>query len=1420
MASERSTVIHRVRALRAVTVFMALWIFIGVAGLSASADSRDSKKQALPVTSQKANPEATAFLTGTFSSLPSATRPKADLVNLPLNFEPNQGQTDPRVQFLSRGSGYSLFLTADEVILNLERQSLEAISSAPDNKPTAAQVASMHMKLIGASASAKAAGVDQQPGVVNYLVGNDPSKWRTGVPTYAKVRYSQLYPGVNLVFYGNQRRLEYDFVVAPGAAPEQIVMEFSGAKPSISSDGDLQLVLDGAPVTMLKPVAYQSNGAQKQSVDGRYLLTGNRVRFQLGAYDHSRALVIDPQIVYLTYLGGSTWDSIGCDTAFINGCVNTGFPNQSLAVDGSGNVYVTGFTESTDFPVQNAFQPTPKRLSGYYNAYVTKLNASGSAAVYSTYLGGSIFDMGYSIAVDAKGSAYVAGWTISPDFPTTAGSYMPVCPYYTYYNGYPLSSPVSYCQYYGSTMGFLTKLSPDGQSLAYSTYLGTGAGNSNIVSVAVDTNGKAYVAGNTTAHCDSSSEPIPWDEPPCFPETANALQPEAMWDRTSTPGAVNQGSAFVSVFDAAGANLLYSTLYGDSNGPVDYNVGADFAVNATGVAVDAGGNFYLTGYTRNANVPMTTGAFQPKLQVPTSVLQPRGFVAKFSPVSATGGPTLLYGTYFGGTSTTNQGGEQIIGMVADASGSAYLAGLTQSPDFPVTPGANNIGPCTTNSSALYCSNTAFLTKLKPDGSGLAWSTFVGYPYQGGTSGGVLLITPPRLDSKGNVYVEGMSSAGYPQVNGLQASPGGNPQVFVTKYDPTGSTVFFSSFVGDGGATGYTATPAAMDVDPQGNIYVGGNTYSPYMPTTAGAIQTKASNISGMGFLARIDPFVTTTTALAIVPTTAGVGQTVTFTATVYTNQNGTASGTVNFLNGTTLLGTGTLDGNGVATFSTSELPAGAYSVTAAYLGDGTFAPSTSSAQSLPINSGSAGQEPTISSLSPSSAAAGGAAFTLTVNGTNFVSGATVNWGSTALATTFVSASQLTAAVPAGLIATVGVASVTVTTSGDTSNPLAFTVQGALLFVPMTPCRVVDTRNATRAFGGPSITGGTSRSFVIPNSACAVPSTVTAYSLNVTVVPKAGLGYLTVWPTGVAQPVVSTLNSDGRVKANAAIVPAGTGGAISVYATDTTDLVLDINGYFVPATSTTALAFYPLTPCRVADTRNPSGPSGGPSLTSMQARAFSIQSSACNIPSSAQAYSLNFTAVPQAGLGYLSAWPTGQAWPGVSTLNVSPNNPVVANAAIVPAGTNGEINVLGSDNTDVVIDINGYFAPPGSAAGGQALFTMTPCRVLDTRNSGGLMNGMLTVNMTSSSCGIPSSAEAFVLNATVVPTGGLGYLTLWPENEVQPVVSTLNADDGVIASNMAIVPTTNGSIDAFSSSATQLILDISGYFAPSSSGVVP
>ena len=366
------------------------------------------------------------------------------------------------------------------------------------------------------------------------------------------------------------------------------------------------------------------------------------------------------------------------------------------------------------------------------------------------------------------------------------------------------------------------------------------------------------------------------------------------------------------------------------------------------------------------------------------------------------------------------------------------------------------------------------------------------------------------------------------------------------------------------------------------------------------------------------------------------------------------------------------------------------------------------------------------------------------------------------------------------------------------------------FVPVTPCRVADTRNATGPFGGPELVAGTSREFDIPQSACGIPSTAAAYSLNVTAVPTGPLGYLTLWPSGQAQPTVSTLNSDGRVKANAAITPAGTNGGVSVFVTNPSQVILDIDGYFVPAGTASALAFYPVTPCRVADTRNANGPLGGPSLASGGSRDFAVQTSSCGLPSDAQAYSLNVTAVPKGSLGYLTMWPSGQSQPLVSTLN-SPTGAVTANAAIVPAGSNGNVSVYVSDGSDVVLDVNGYFAAPG--ANGLSLYTTTPCRVLDTRSNSGALNGTLGVSVESSSCAPLSTAQAYVLNATVVPTSSLGYLTLWPAGETQPAVSTLNANNGAVTSNMAIVPTLNGSIDAFSSNPTQLILDLSSYFAP-------
>ena len=371
------------------------------------------------------------------------------------------------------------------------------------------------------------------------------------------------------------------------------------------------------------------------------------------------------------------------------------------------------------------------------------------------------------------------------------------------------------------------------------------------------------------------------------------------------------------------------------------------------------------------------------------------------------------------------------------------------------------------------------------------------------------------------------------------------------------------------------------------------------------------------------------------------------------------------------------------------------------------------------------------------------------------------------------------------------------------------------FVPATPCRLVDTRDTH------PIQGGTWQVFVVPQlGGCDIPPTATAYSLNVTVVPHGRLGYLTIWPAERPEPAVSTMNSlDGRVKANAAIVPAGANSAVSVYVTNTSDVILDIDGYFTAPTQG-SLQFYPLTPCRVVDTRNGSNQPQGlgpPSFGAMEARELPVLSkSPClrNLPNQPLAYSLNVTASPNpAGqpLSYLTVWPSDEPQPTVSTLN-NPTATVVANAAIVPAAANGDISVYTRNSTDVIMDINGYFAVAGQ--NGLSFYPTPPCRAYDSRNNNGQpFSGERTVNIVDSQCAPAGNAQAYVFNATAVPSGPLGYLTLWPDSEPQPIVSTLNAQDGFVTSNMAIVPNMNGSIDAYASALTQLILDISGYFAP-------
>ena len=583
---------------------------------------------------------------------------------------------------------------------------------------------------------------------------------------------------------------------------------------------------------------------------------------------------------------------------------------------------------------------------------------------------------------------------------------------------------------------------------------------------------------------------------------------------------------------------------------------------------------------------------------------------------------------------------------------------------------------------------------------------------------------------------------------------------------------------------------------------------------------------------------TTTTALTATPNPVISGKQVTFTATVQTTGSSPLTGFVDLsINGNFTPGLSLV--NGVATTAIPFPTVGTYVVVATYTGDPNNA-NSSGMVSVGVQAALGLSPSTTSVISSTNPAHVGEylTYTATVAGNgaatptgtvNFFFGSGVSpvpetLGSNGIATA-------TTAFP-----NAGDYSITATYSGDANNagstsvPVgqSVSVAGAgpgLSFVAITPCRIADTRNPPGPFGSPAITNMQTRSFPILQSACSIPSTAAAYSLNVTVAPNGPLGYVTVWPTGLTRPGISLMNSyDGRIKANAAIVAAGTSGAISVFASTatSTNVILDIDGYFVPSTSS-SLAFYTIVPCRLVDTRPsvPPGPLAGPSLVAKQTRSFPLQSGKCNIPPNAQAYSLNVTAMPPKGgvLGDLVIFPTGQRTPASSTLN-APTGTTTANAAIVPAGTGGAVSVFTSNDTDLLLDINGYFAPPG--IGGIYLYPVTPCRVVDTRNIYvPPFPGPFFVTVEASPCSPPTTAAAYVLNATILPSGGVPfgdpvqYLTLWPSGESQPNISTLNAADGAVTSNMAIVPTNDGLVSAYvpPPDTGNLLVDISGYFAP-------
>ncbi len=473
---------------------------------------------------------------------------------LPLSFEANRGQTDAQVRFLSRSHRQTLFLTSTEAVLVFTKPS----PTATDQPETRGQAAGtmLRMAFAGSNPQVRVTGLEELPGKANYIIGNDPTKWRTNVPTYGKVHYQDLYPGIDLIYYSTQRQLEYDLVVGPGADPHKIVLAFQGADHlAIDTHGDLVVHTPDGAILQRRPVAYQEIDGVRLDITCIYVLkeTG-QVSLQVAAYDATSPLVIDPALSYSTYLGGSDNDFAG-----------------SIAVDSAGNAYVTGFTTSTNFPTTpGAFQPT---FGGSSDVFVTKLNPTGSALVYSTYLGGTGDDDSGGIAVDSAGNAYVAGVTSSANFPTTPGAFQLTLG--------------------GSTDAFVTKLNPTGSALAYSTYLG-GTGDETCDAIAVDSAGNAYVTGQT-----GSTD---------FPTTSGAFQPTlsgsndafiarispadivATDSATAQEGQIVTASTAPTMAGEAGVSVTLTNTP-DGGGPATVTV-RTYSANPTAVNIfDAGGGF-------------------------------------------------------------------------------------------------------------------------------------------------------------------------------------------------------------------------------------------------------------------------------------------------------------------------------------------------------------------------------------------------------------------------------------------------------------------------------------------------------------------------------------------------------------------------------------------------------------------------------------------------------------------------------------------------------------------------------------------------------------------------------------------------------------------------------------------------------------
>ncbi len=590
---------------------------------------------------------ATLFLTFPFAS--EAARPPAEpparYAQLPVYFEANRGQAEARFQFIARGRQHGVYLAPTEAVVALVR---------PDAAESEARF--LRMTFPGANSRATAAGLEPLPGSVNYFLGSDPSGWRTGVPTFARVRVESIYPGVDLVYYGHERQLEYDFIIAPGADPRAIALCFEGAdRVELSTGGELILEAAGSRVFQHKPLLYQTLAGARREVPGRYEFKDGTVRFAVGHYDTNLPLVIDPVLSYSTYLGAHKADSA-----------------WSIAVDNAGSARVAGETLSVfSIPPLAGFQTNFAGGNSHAgDAFVAKLNPAGTGFDFLTYLGGRKLDGAVGLALDSAGNTFVTGYTDSEDFPVTPGA---------------MSTNLPGKQIPRTTVrpadAFVAKLNPTGSALLYSTYLG-GTGADSAVAIAVDAAGCAHVTGST----ESTNFPVAsvLDSTNCGIRVARLVA-----ITNTTPVSTNViilltnlptdcplqstlaggKDAFLAKLNPDGTGLVYSTYLGG------------FAnETGTGIALDSTGNAYVTGWTEGSDLPVSTNAFQPEA-IRVGSFHREGFVTQFDPAGA-----LLYSTYLGGA------GDDVPTRIAvDAAGSAYITGAKSSSDFPTTPGAFNRG---------------------------------------------------------------------------------------------------------------------------------------------------------------------------------------------------------------------------------------------------------------------------------------------------------------------------------------------------------------------------------------------------------------------------------------------------------------------------------------------------------------------------------------------------------------------------------------------------------------------------------------------------------------------------------------------------------------------------------------------------------